>query len=243
MTISENFHSAYRMLEKRMKALAEADRDVFLPNPEPEGPVDYVFICMEPSLGRWARSADQGRAKVESGFRNFLPSDDVALLHFSIRRYLCRSDEHYHLTDFSKGAMLVHRAGLTRVQRYERWYELLEEELDLVAMPTARIFAVGRHVAEQLKRRGFRRPITSVIHYSSQAGLARSQGIKGHEERFQNFSASVSLDDVVAVAKDVLASARVPDGIRDETMTLLKRLQFTPSRRKLIFNYKRAFDR
>jgi hypothetical protein len=30
-----------------MKALAEDDGDVFLPNPEPLGTVQYVLICME----------------------------------------------------------------------------------------------------------------------------------------------------------------------------------------------------
>jgi hypothetical protein len=31
-----------------------------------------VFVCMEPSLGRWARSADEAKSKVDAGFRNFL---------------------------------------------------------------------------------------------------------------------------------------------------------------------------
>ena len=57
-----------------MKVLAEADGDVFLPNPEPLGPVEYVFVCMEPSLGRWARSLDEARSKVEAGFHNFVYS-------------------------------------------------------------------------------------------------------------------------------------------------------------------------
>jgi hypothetical protein len=88
-----------------MKALAEADGDVFLPNSEPLGPVDYVFVCMEPSLGRWARSADEAKSKVDAGFRNFLPSDEIAILHFCIREYLLEPAQRYHITDVSKGAM------------------------------------------------------------------------------------------------------------------------------------------
>ena len=72
MRIDGGFHGAYRELEEQMKALAKADGDVFLPNPEPEGSVQYVLICMEPSLRRWARSADLARSRVEAGFRNFL---------------------------------------------------------------------------------------------------------------------------------------------------------------------------
>jgi hypothetical protein len=42
---------AYCNLERRMKALAESEGDVYLPNPKPAGLVDYILICMEPSLG------------------------------------------------------------------------------------------------------------------------------------------------------------------------------------------------
>ena len=51
--VHAGFRAAYRALEARMRTLAEADGDVFLPNPEPSPPVEYVFICMEPSIGRW----------------------------------------------------------------------------------------------------------------------------------------------------------------------------------------------
>ena len=81
---AEAFHAAYRELEQQMCELASADGDLFLPNSEPEGRVQYVLVCMEPSIGRWARSPDAARAKVEAGFRNFLPSDEVAILHFCV---------------------------------------------------------------------------------------------------------------------------------------------------------------
>ena len=71
-----------------MKSLAESDSDVYLPNPEPTARVDYILICMEPSLGHWARSAEEARAKVASGFRNFLSGIEPMLLHFSVRRFL-----------------------------------------------------------------------------------------------------------------------------------------------------------
>jgi hypothetical protein len=160
-----DFRAAYLDLEARMKGRAEADGDVFLPGPEPLGPADYVFITMEPSLGRWARSPDDARARVEAGFRNFTDFT----LHFCIRRYLCKPMQRYHLTDLSKGAMLVKRAGDERTERYNRWYPLLLEELDLIAAPGARIFAVGEAVAQHLARRAFSRPVTTVLHYSDQA--------------------------------------------------------------------------
>jgi hypothetical protein len=237
-----NFGTAYRDLEARMRARAVADGDVYLPNPEPEGLVDYVLICMEPSLGRWARSADEARSKVEAGFRNFVSSIEDFLLHFAIRRYLCGPGRRYHMTDLSKGAMPVDRAGLARVQRYDRWYALMEEEIELVATPTAGIAAVGNVVAEHLERRGFRRPFTRVMHYSGQAGPARNRGIVGREDAFGAFSNSVSLEDVVGTARDVLRAARVPDEFCEETLSRLARSHLTVSRRKLMFVYKLAFE-
>jgi len=41
MRTDERFRAAYSALGRRMKALAEAEGDVFLPNPEPQGPVEY----------------------------------------------------------------------------------------------------------------------------------------------------------------------------------------------------------
>src|SRR5215472_18631943 len=216
MRLDGSFRTAYRDLEERMRARALADGDVFLPNPEQEGPVQYVLICMEPSLGRWARSADEARSKVELGFRNFLFSIEDFILHFCARRYLCKPAERYYITDLSKGAMLVDRAGSSREERYDRWYQLLEEEINLVATPDAGIVAVGKVVSNYLRRKPFARSFTGVIHYSGQAGRARSEGIVGREDSFQAFRDSVSLEDLIATVVDVLRSTRVPDRIRDE---------------------------
>ncbi len=240
--VNSRFQKAYRDLEEQMKALAEADGDVYVPNPEPDSPVDYVFVCMEPSLGRWASSLDDARQKVESGFRNFLAHVDTMILHFSIRRYLCKPTDRYHITDFSKGAMLVERAGQARAERYERWYGLLRDEIDLVAKPDAGIVAVGKDVSRHLKRQGFERPFTQVIHYSGLAGRARRDGIANHEAEFEEFSHTVSLQDVIATAQEVIGEAGVPPAVHNEALTQVTRSQLSLSRKQLIFNYKLAFE-
>jgi hypothetical protein len=168
-----NLHTAYRTLERRMSTLAEDDGDAFLPNPEPECPVQYVLICMEPSLGRWARSADEARLRVEEGFRNFLFSPEDFIVHFCVRRCLCGAAERYHITDMSKGAMLGALARPARAQRYHRWYPLLQEEIDLVATPDAVIVAFGNEVHRYLERHPPRRPFFRVIHYSPLAARAK----------------------------------------------------------------------
>ncbi len=219
--MDQDFMSAYQALEARMKVLADSDGDVFLPNPRPKRPVDYVLICMEPSLGRWARNQDEANSMVEAGFRNFLSSLEDFILHFCTRHYLCGADEDYHITDLSKGAMLVQHAGVARIERYNRWYSLLKEELDLVSSAGVGIVAVGNMVAEQLERRGFSRPFTRVVHYSGQAAKAREAGIEGRERNFEAFKASLSLDDVIANAGAVLRRSGVPSGMQSETLARL----------------------
>jgi hypothetical protein len=225
-----------------MRALAESDGDVYLPVVEPEGLAPYVLIGMEPSLGWWARSADEARSKVERGFRNFLFSIEDFILHFCIQHYLCGPGERYHLTDLSKGAMLVDHANVARVERYDRWFGLLQEEIDLVATPNALIVAIGEAVATHLRRRCFPRPFTQILHYSGQAGRARHTGIRGHEQRFRDFLGSVSMDDLNTTAQHLFEAARVPREIRDEALLRLASTQLTASRQALIFNYKLSFE-
>ena len=242
MIAEEKFQDAYRELEQRMKALAEADGDVFLPNPEPAGPVEYILICMEPSLGRWARSADEARAGVEAGFRNFLFSIEDFILHFCVRRFLRERGQRYHITDFSKGAMLDKHAGGARGERYGKWYELLKEEIDLMATPDASIIAVGKAVTKHLKQCKFPRDFTEVIHYSPLAAKNRRERLAGYEDRFRTFKDSVSLEDVLATARDVLKESRVPAEFQSAALSRVGRSQLSTSRLQLIFIYKLAFE-
>jgi hypothetical protein len=244
MRVDGSFQAAYRNLEGRMKALAEADGHIFLPNPEPEGPVNYVFICMEPSLGHWASSPEDAKSKVDAGFRNFLFSTETSILHFCIQHYLCKPTQRYHITDFSKGAMHVKGAGRERTQRYDRWYPLLQEEINLVATSDAAIFTVGNDVSKNLKRLGFQRPVKPIIHYSPLAARARKEEIVRlrQEDAFEAFRGSVSIKDVVATAEIVYRKARVPTEMYDTELSRLSRSELSTSRQRLIFNYKLAFE-
>ncbi|MGA9250092.1 MAG: hypothetical protein WBV87_17740 [Candidatus Acidiferrales bacterium] len=225
-----------------MKALAEADGHIFLPNPEPEGPVDYIFICMEPSLGHWASSPEDARLKVDAGFRNFLFSTETSILHFCIRRYLCKPTQQYHITDLSKGAMHVKGAGRERRQGYDRWDPLLQEEINLVATSDAAIFTVGNDVSKNLKRLGFQRPVKPIIHYSGLNGRARKREIEPCKDAFEEFRGSVSIKDVAATAEAVFRKARVPTEMRDKELSRLSGSDLTDSRHMLIFSYKSAFE-
>lgn len=244
MRSQASFGFQYQRLEKEMQRQAEADGAIFLPNVEPDRPVDYIFICMEPSLVRWARDSPAcAKARVEAGFRNFLPSDDVALLHFCIQKYLHCRPGHYHITDVSKGAMKVQDAGREREARWDNWFPLLQEEIKLLAAPHARLVAVGSKVHCFLERKSPDRDLRKIIHYSPLAASARITGVAGKQSKFDAFKNSVSKDDLMAAARDVLAWAGIPPNSSEETLGKLDRFALTCSRLKLIFNYKEAFER
>jgi hypothetical protein len=240
--MEEGQRRAYRDLERRMELLAESDGDVYLPNPEPQAKADFISICMEPSLGNWARSPAEAKARIASGFRNFVDGTESMLLHFSVRRFLCEHGQCYHLTDFSKGAMLVQHAGAARGERYDRWYQLLLEEIELVAAPGARVIAVGQSVADHLRRRGFPRGVTPVMHYSPLAGQARAARLRGHESSFREFATSISPDDLIATAREVLEESRVPLLLAREALERVRRIRLSESRRKLVYCYKLDFE-
>ena len=233
------FHEEYRELKNRFQARAEADDCVYLPNAEPSGPVRYVFVAMEPSLGRWASSDDDARAKVKAGFRNFITNRvcEVVLLHHAIREYL--GTDSYHLTDFSKGAMPAARADIDREARYDRWYLLLREELALVG-PGAPIFAVGRDPETHLKRRGTRS--TYIRHYAPrwpQHHLDRA--VRGREREFEAFRSTVSYEDVLTTAQRVLEM--VPAELREANKepTPRRTPQLELPELQLLFAYKGTF--
>jgi hypothetical protein len=120
---------------------------------------------------------------------------------------------------------------------------MLRLRLDLCATASAGIVAIGKVVSQYLEQPDFPRPFTPVIHYSSQAGRARRARVVDHEDSFQAFRGSVSLEDVVATAEAALKAAHVPSEIRDEMLSRLAKSQLTTSRQQLIFNYKVAFEK
>ena len=199
----------YSSLEQRFRDQVIRDRSrvtqwvvkkglgVYLPCKKPKNMVDYILVGMEPSFG-WADSVEDGEKKVEEGAMNFgafTPSDDAKapldLLKLSIERFLCQPGETYHLTDVSKGAMPVAMADIDREQRYEEWYPLLLEEIEIVGKPRAPIIAIGKLVQNFLQQSDLEgktgRPLHAVLHYSYQAARYWKTEAEGDPEGFKAF--------------------------------------------------------
>ena len=235
-----SFQSEHEALQGRIVERAERDGDIFVPNLPLSGPVEHVLICMEPSLGAWARDAQAANAQIAAGFRNFVFSMEDFILHYAAGNYLCKPGERYQLTDVSKGAMLVKRAEAARTERYDRWYPLLLDEIELVA-PTGNIIAVGSAVARQLVRRGFARAFAQVIHFSSQAGSSRKAAVRGRENDFNAFQQTVTHEHIIEYAAGVMRQAKIAERFYNATITRLRRGQWSLSRQQLLFAYKTVF--
>lgn len=190
--------AAYSNLEQRFRDQVEKDKayankqgvkggGVYLPFPEPENRVDYIFVGMEPSFGRWAKTPEEAEDKIEGGFRNGAPPRFTRC----IKQFLCQRGETYHLTDMSKGAMLVKVAGRDRKGRWEEWYPLLLKEIEIVGKPGTPVIAIGREVENFLKQRDLKgRPFYAVPHYSYQNGRLFKREAEKDREGYEKFTKS-----------------------------------------------------
>jgi hypothetical protein len=235
-----SFQQKYSQMEEKFQRQADADGDVFLPNWRPECPVDIILVGMEPSLGRWAKDGNDARIQVEEGFRNFSFSLEDFVLHYSIKHFFLRKGETYHLTDVSKGAMVVDRAEQDRRGRYERWLSLLKEEINLVAKPGAPIVSIGQPVHKVLSESGVGPLDGTLLHYSSQAVRHRKAIALARPEDFQQFKTKYPV-----TAEDILDNGKALYASQGKRVHLLARLahlrsknsQVTESIRQLMFAY------
>ena len=236
-----NFKEAYASLEEEFALKVEADKghgrkSIFLPNIEPPGPVDYVLIGMEPSLGGWAKGKGEAQfeyaqSEIDNGFRNFC---GVWLLHHPVRNYLCPDGETYCVTDLAKGAMLTNQKGDESEKKYDEWYPLLEKELGLVAKPHAKIISIGNRVGQFLSKRGLYGHVGTIPHYSRQATRYWGKEITDeNKESYRKFAAGIQA---------VSGCSCSPNHVWERDCASQ---EATPTKfeKKLMFDYKVRFER
>ena len=196
---------AYREMEERFKervakdracALKRVEREhgVYVPNIDPTDQADYVLVAMEPNFRGIKNIAELERKIEEENLRGFQPGDvkeSLGLFVQAIKLYLCPGDETYWLTDLSKGAMPADMAAMNREARYEAWYPLLLEEIELVGKPCCPVIAIGQSVEVFLRKKDFEaktgRRLCGVLHYSFQASGAFKKEMANDLEGFQKF--------------------------------------------------------
>ncbi len=237
------FDQAYRELEEEFRQRVEEDNkrwrfeSILLPNVEPAGPVDYVLIGMEPSLGGFAKGKGDARiayaqSLIDEGFRNFC---GVWILHHPVRNYLCPDGETYYVTDLAKGAMLTKEEGAGSEEKYDEWYPLLEKELGLVAKPDAKIISIGNKVGQFLSKKGLYGHVGAIPHYSGRAARYFGKEITNEKRKseYQGFAAGIqTLSGYSCSPNHVWAR----DCKSDEATP-------TERQKKLMFDYKVRFER
>ena len=214
-----SFREHYKRLEVEFSQRVEEDKglgieSIFLPNIEPTGPVDYVLVGMEPSLGGWADDLDEARKRIDGGFRNY---HGVWTLHCPIKHFLCQDGQSYYLTDLAKGAMRTKAPGAGNTDKYERWYPLFEREMSLVAKPDAKIISIGAKAGLFLLGKGTYGHAGMIPHHSATATRYWGREIPGREAEFEEFRAGLH---------------ERPDGT-----------PLSEPQQKLMFDYKIRFER
>jgi hypothetical protein len=236
------FEEAYSALEDDFRQRVEEDKQsgvkcIFLPNVEPIGPVDYVLVGMEPSLGRWARGKGKSRLedaqkRIDQGFRNFC---GVWILHNPVRTYLCQDGESYYVTDLAKGAMLTNEKSAGSEKKYDEWYPLLEKELGLVAKPDAKIISIGNMVGQFLSKKGLYGHVGTIPHYSGRAARYWGKEIEGTKRKseYKQFAARIQA---------ISGCSCSPNRGCERDAEPVKATPTEPQRR-LLFDYKVRFER
>lgn len=232
------FAYSYERLAKDFDLRARDDGDIYLPLIRPEEPVDYVFIAMEPSF-KWAKTEEAAHELISCGAKSLFDLQ----LHFSIRRYLCQVGQTYYLTNLSKGAMTVRRAAISRNERYERWYDLLKEEVALVGKTGTKYFAIGKEVERFINRKGFPLLAGGLPHYSRSARPHIRKLVDRESKEFKEFATSIQPKDFAKVAWQVVSSTGMsPDTASIKTeIKFIKRVEkdgLKNSEKELIWIYK-----
>lgn len=240
---TSDFNEEYSYLERCFESKAEKEGSVYLPTIRPKEQADFVFIAMEPSLGRFARNAGEANEKIEQGFKDFALSVRDFILHYCVREYLCPTGKTYYVTNLSKGAMLVKQANDQRNKRYRQWLPLLIKEMNLVSKGSTRLVAIGKCVKDFLDKNNVK-SIFHVPHYSQLAAKCHGEYIVGRELEFEKFKTQISIRDILIVANIVVQEANMNKLLAKEILDGLKqKSELTEAEKKLIFVYKSEFDR
>lgn len=232
------------MLISKLKA-SYANKDmVYIPNPVPKDKVEYIFITMEPSFGRWARSEENAIKMLKKGFKNFLWSHEDMVFNYAIYKYLSKS---YYVTDISKIAMMVDNGNKLRKEIYPFWIKHLLEEIELFGKHTYKVFFVGNQVQMWLHNYIDKIHVAEKItHFSILAASKRNQIAKANKKLYQKFLTEEALDEgtILDFTRDLLEKSLCNSELVNDIFVRIASSNgfMNETRKKLIFSYYLAFN-
>ena len=230
-------------IKNYLKELDATNQCEYLQNVDPKKSVDYIFITLEPSFGRWAQNEKNAKEMINRGFRNFLWSKNDIVFHFSIHNFLSKS---YYITDISKVAVSIKLANETRKKVYPLWIDHLKDEIRVIGKKEAKLFFVGNTVGKYLiEKFDSNRIAGKIIHYSSNAGKKRKEARSHNEIKFNEFFLKYPITEgfLLEFAEKLLTTSISNEILVDEILKRLKQGTFlTESRKELIYTYYIAFE-
>jgi hypothetical protein len=231
--------------ESRSQSVARQIRakSFYLPNLVPLEKSKYIFVTMEPSVGRWARTEAEAAKMLARGFRNFLWSVEDFLFHYSISTYL---DNSYYITDISKLAMKVTDARTMRTDIYPLWEEHLFKEISLFGVKKVVVFFVGREVETFLSSKLLQHDSFRIIHYSPIAASARRRLPDQYPDEYRTFvnKELPNKKKIVENAKRLLEASGMDESLVTSIGDRIARSEnlLSDSRRRLLFSYFKSFE-
>ncbi|MBK8356971.1 MAG: hypothetical protein IPL13_16880 [Saprospiraceae bacterium] len=225
----------------KLKSLGHNFDVVYLPNFMPTKKVDYFFVAMEPSFGKWG-TVDNANKLISKGFRNFIFSKGDYLLHFAINKYLTSN---YHITDVSKSAMNIDSANVVRKVMYNFWRPHLKKEFETLKTDSAKIISIGDKPEIELQRIFPNSDIHKIIHFSGAAQKARKEFVEKHNDEFQLFAASFIKEEVQIFSQELFNSKIEDNEVKSfiQKHSFKRLVDIKESDLRLLFNYKMNFEK
>lgn len=248
MTFTDNLNNLIEQenefAERAIEKIRSNGKDfpvVYLPNFMPDQEVDYIFVAMEPSFGKWS-SVSQANNLINLGFRNFMLSKEDFLLHFAINNYLSSK---YHITDVSKLAMKIKDAGDVRDVMYDHWLPYLESEIDVLSSKSCKIISIGAKPSNELKKIFTTRYIYKIIHFSGAARGAREKYYERNIPRFSQFISEFNKEEVLIFSETFLKKKITNITVQDFIYKsgFMNLVNINDSDLKLLFSYKMEFEK
>ncbi len=214
----------------------------YLPNMIPSDKVDFIFITMEPSFGRWAHDETEAKRRIMSGYKNFHWSIEDFIIQYTISEYLSES---FYMTDISKVAMRVKDANKLRQDVYPKWIEHLKDEISLFGNEDAKLFFVGRVVEMWLSEIFNDKCHQCILHYSALAANKRKELCKESPAEFREFCRSKlpTRENFLEFILKRLQQIEIGEIIGIEIYNRIERDNniFSDSRKELLFSYYKIF--
>ena len=206
----------------------------------PRGPVDFVLVAKMTSISKKEAAETPPGEHPADGYNLHVSLGDL-ILNYGAHRHLCKPGETYYLTDLAKCAVPAGQAKKGKLQEdeFKTWYQLLLEELSVVAKPCATVIPVSSATGSFLKRQpGFPYVVTEpILHWSTAAVAAAKMASSLFPQEWREFREATGWEDLRASTEEIFVKAGLDQDIEEIHRRFKGR--FGDFHRHYMFTYKK----